>query len=191
MEIGFLGALVKALIAAPAVAVRQEEQDMAPAAGPRPDPPRERRRPPHYRPRPRLVVSIDTAVDHLIQYLNAEGKTGIWSSREIDEHYLACCELLDLEPHEPRFVRECLAGRRLKIGLKRLLTPEYRAIHVRTGKDRLVLYRIPRCRARSSSDPADPDAIPVDPMIVRQPSGGESGSALEIAENASAVRRIA
>lgn len=187
MEIGFFGALVKALLPAPILAVRKLAEPQAgpqlPPAAPAPPPEKRRSRPPHYRPRPRLVVSIEESVDHLIQFMNAEGKTGVFCAAEIDSHYLSCCELLDLEPHEPRFVRECLAGRRLKIGLKRLLTPEYRAIHVRTGKDRLVLYRIPKFRSASGIEPVEPVAISAAPAVVQTTPGNPPATA--------AARRVA
>lgn len=142
----------------------------------------------HYQP-PKLTVvsSMGKAADIFIQWMNEEGYVGIYSASEIDSYWLACCEMLDIEPLRPKFLREALDGKSAKLGLTRLNSPQYAHIRQRTGKDRLVLYRIPRCRVAVGSEPAVPGGSPGTPSPNRQSSGIVSGNR----ENDSDFRRVA
>lgn len=148
----------------------------------------DRRKTPHYAP-PKLTVisSMGKAADVFIQWMNEEGYIGIYSASEIDSYWLACCEMLDIEPLRPKFLREALDSKNAKIGLTRLNSPQYMHIRQRTGKDRLVLYRIPRCRVAVGTEPAVPGGSPGNPSPVRQASGIVSGNR----ENDSDFRRVA
>lgn len=133
--------------------------------------PVQRRRVPHY-PAPDLeIVTIHKACDLFIDWMNHQGKIGLWTSSEIDLYWRTACIDLDLEPFEPCFLREALAGRKLKVGQRRLNSPEYLHIKKRTSAVRPVLYRIPRCRAMSGAEPEHPATSPDVPAIARPRPG--------------------
>lgn len=109
----------------------------------------ERQLPPLRAPHARkdlTVVTAEKGADLLVAFLNREGRTGHFAVYEIDDLWLLCCELHDIEPIHGRFIREVLENRGLKLGQVRLNTPQFAAIRARTGKERLVVYRIPTSR---------------------------------------------
>ena len=142
---------------------------------------------PHYSRRLRTVLHPPKAVDVLIHFLNSEGIHGVFAASEIDEYWLWCAEMLDIEPIDCRFVREAFEGKGLRIGQKRLNTPEFVPVRQRIGKGRAVLYRVPRCRAQAGQSPAEADASPVMAAAARPSSGQEPA----IAEKAKQIRRAA
>lgn len=150
------------------------------------EPPKARRIP-HYQPPKLAVVSTAKAADLLIDWANGEGYVGLYTASEIDEHWKTACAMLDLVELDVRFVREALESRGLKVGKKRLNTPEYVHIRERTGKDRLVLYRIPKVRMKSEIGPDQPDGDPGHPSQGR-PSAGPVPAR---ARNDSDFRRVA
>lgn len=103
----------------------------------------------------KTCVTAPRAAELLIEYMNAEGLTGVFAAAEIDAYWQTTVELYDLEFLAAQFVREALS--RHCLGQKRLNTPQYIEIRQRTGQSRAVLYRIPKCRAVSGSDPAVPE----------------------------------
>lgn len=108
-----------------------------------------RRRPPLRAPhagKDLTVVSAEKGADTFVAFLNREGRTGYFAVHEIDDLWSLCCELHDIEPIHGRFIREVLENRGLKLGQVRLNTPQFAAIRARTGKERLVVYRIPTSR---------------------------------------------
>lgn len=156
-----------------------------PVAQPKPqinsEPPRYRT--PHYEAPKKAVVSVAKACDLLIEWMNAEGHTGVYSASEIDEFWAVTTEMCDLVEIDCRFIREALEGKGLRIGQKRLNTPEYLHVRQRTGKSRVVLYRIPRCRGMAGQEPSKADAHPASPATSRQSSGKRPAIAEKLIEN--------
>lgn len=95
-------------------------------------------------------VQPGEAVELLLEYMNAEGRTGLFTAAEIDLYWSITVELYDLEYISPQFVRSAMG--RFHQGQKRLNTPEFAAIRQRTGQTRANLYRIPKCRAVAGSE---------------------------------------
>lgn len=135
------------------------------------------RRVPSYQKPPLAIVPSAKAADLLIAFMNGEGKTGCFTASEVDDYWLVTAEMHDLEPLDCRFVREALDGKGLKVGQKRLNTPEYLAVRQRTGKGRAVLYRIPRCRAQAGQETDVPAHYPAKTAETRPASGHRPASA--------------
>lgn len=152
------------------------------------EPPRYRT--PHYEAPKKAVVSVAKACDLLIEWMNAEGHTGVFSASEIDEFWAVTTEMCDLVEIDCRFIREALEGKGLRIGQKRLNTPEYLHVKQRTGKSRLVLYRIPRCRGVVGTEPSKADGNPASPARSRNGSGTDPAINQKSSENIS-VREAA
>ena len=142
---------------------------------------------PHFRQPELACVTLPKAIDLLIDWCNGQGLVGVHSSSEIETYWKTACVELDLEPIDVRFIREALDGRGLRLGQKRLNTPEYIAIRQRTGKDRLVLYRIPRSRAVAAPVPEEPATTPGHPAADRL----RPGTRAAIAEKPNPIRRAA
>ena len=176
----------------PSLAFPHAPQPVPPAPAPLPLPlpavaRTARVKPEHVMRRHLKVVSVEKAVDILIAFMNSEGQTGTFSASEIDAYWQWCCEAEDLEPIKCRFIREALDGRGLKLGLIRLLTPEYAAVRQRTGSDRCVLYRIPRCRKVAGIDTELPETKPANPDRSHHASGNDPATI----ENPNEIREAA
>ena len=107
--------------------------------------------PPHV---DKTCVSAGRAAELLIEYMNAENLTGLYTANEIDGYWELVVELYDLEHLAAVFVREAL--RKHCVGQKRLNTPQYLEIRQRSGQPRAVLYRIPKCRVAAGANPSVP-----------------------------------
>jgi len=106
------------------------------------------------------IVTPEKAVDHLVAFMNAEGSTGLFGAREIDDWWKYCCDELELAYFDCQILREALDIRGLKIGERRLNMPEFLHVKQRTRKNRLTLYRIPRLRAVAKATPVEETASP-------------------------------
>ena len=137
------------------------------------------RRVPSYQKPTLAIVPAAKAADLLIAFMNGQSATGCFTASEIDEYWLWTAQTENLEPLDFRFVREALDGKGLKIGQKRLNTPEYMAVRQRTGKGRAVLYRIPRSRIGAGQAPAEP-ATYSDKAAEARPTSGHAPASAEI-----------
>jgi hypothetical protein len=124
-----------------------------------------------YRPESLAVVDVDKAADYLIAWANDNNKTGHFAAHEIDDFWRTANIELDLAEISPKCVRAALEERGLKVGAKRLLMPEYAAVRNRTGRDRAVIYRIPKCRPSSGDEPAIAGHRPANATSSRQSTG--------------------
>lgn len=142
---------------------------------------------PHYRKPQLACVSLPKATDLLIDWCNGQGLVGVYCASEIATYWKTACIELDLEPLNVKLIWEAFDGRGLRLGLKRLNTPEYIAIRQRTGKDRLVLFRIPRCRVVAGSMTEAPATTPDLPATSRQ----QPGTVPAMTQKSSQIRRAA
>lgn len=135
---------------------------------------------------PRLIVSQARAAEILIEHMNSEDAHGYFTKNEIDEWWGFACAARDIERINGAIVREALAARGLRVGQRRLNTPEFLAVRQRTGQVRPVLYRIPRCRTVAGSLPDEPSASRRDrkPAVQgagKKPDSVQTASQLEAA----------
>lgn len=135
---------------------------------------------------PRLIVSQARAAEILIEHMNSEDAHGYFTKNEIDEWWGFACAARDIERINGAIVREALAARGLRVGQRRLNTPEFLCVRQRTGQVRPVLYRIPRCRTVSGSVPDEPTSPRRDRKAAthgagKKPDGIQAASQLEAA----------
>lgn len=149
-----------------------EPARVEPELQPPPAPPAENpnRIPSYHKPR-RKVMEENKCADLFIAFMNGEGLTGLFAASELDDYWELCCELHDIVHIDIRLVRAALAEKGLGLGLKRLKTSAYATVRERTGKDRAVLYRIPRSRGKAGLLPDAPELTPDQPRIDRQAVG--------------------
>lgn len=132
-------------------------------------------------------VSIQEATDIVIEYLNDFETTGLLTVTEVDTYCEDAFVSENIERIDPRFVREELASRGLWLGQKRLNTPQYAPIRARTGKSRLVLYRIPKRRVLAGVQPAKASSASEKATIIRPSSGYRPATE----ETPNDIRRVA
>lgn len=137
----------------------------------------------------KTCVHPGKAAELLVEYMNAEGLTGLYTAAEIDWYWSLVVELYDLEFISPQFVRSAMG--RFHQGQKRLNTPEFLAIRQRTGQTRANLYRIPKCRvlAGHETDEAGIASAQLVAGSVHQPSAGAAGKAPARQAASQATRR--
>lgn len=136
--------------------------------------------------KPRAIVSQARAAEILVEYMNSENQHGYFTAHEIDEWWSCAMSNLDLEHISVQIVREALESRGLRVGQRRLNTPEFALVRQRNPLSvRPVLYRIPRCRGTSGGQPNAPE----DDRTHRTDAGVASGRKPEKAPQA--VRRVA
>lgn len=121
---------------------------------------------------PRLIVSQARAAEILVEFMNSEGQSGLFTAKEIDEWWGFAAAARDIEHLTGYTVREALDCRGLKLGQRRLNNPEYIAVRQRTGQTRPVLYRIPKVRTQAGTSPDAPASSRSD----RQSSSPRTGS---------------
>lgn len=108
------------------------------------------------------------AADALIQYMNGEGKTGLFAASELEDYWELACDELDIAHLDIRLVRSALMEKGCHVGQRRLKTGKYAEVHLRTGMDRAVLYRIPKLRIGADSVPEVPIVDPEVPRAARR-----------------------
>lgn len=122
--------------------------------------------------KPRAIVSQARAAEILVEYMNSENQHGYFTAHEIDEWWGFAMSALEIEHVSVQIVREALETRGLRVGQRRLNTPEFASVRQRNPSSvRPVLYRIPRCRGTSGIQPNAPE----DDRTDRTDTGSDTG----------------
>jgi len=139
------------------------------------------------RMQPRLIISQAKSAEILVEFMNSEGATGYFTASEIAEWWKFAEAARDIESMHPQIVREALDARGLKVGQRRLNSPEYATVRQRNPSAvRPVLYRIPKVRGESGISPARSESVrsnrkPSDPIAGSSPSGEPASVRMEAA----------